>query len=162
MFIRTVDTDSPRTIYVCNALVRDIIAANDPARMRLINCGVKTFTRQGNEGGKASAAANAGAGADADDDAIDVDDAAGAENEDAIIADTENGAGKKGKDLVFRFVYEGVQAVLPFVDPASILVAGVKELRRMLEIYYPSITDFNGSTFAAQMDFASECLVLNY
>ncbi|KAF8323022.1 S-adenosyl-L-methionine-dependent methyltransferase [Clavulina sp. PMI_390] len=109
IFVRTADTDSPRAIYVCNNLVRDIIIANDPARMRLINCGVKMFTRQGNE------------------------------------------KAKHNKDLIFRFVYEGVEAVLPFVEPSFILSAGLKELKTMLQTYYPGKVDFAGSKLAEQV-----------
>lgn len=159
LFVRTSDTDSPRTIYVCNDLVRDIIAANDPARMRLINCGVKTFTRQGNEGGKATSVTNSST--DPQDDVIAVDNDAPVEDDENVLVTeldsiVEDGPGKKEKDLIFRFVYEGVQAVLPFVDPASILVAGVKELRTMLEVYYPYLTDFEGSSFGTQIDASSE------
>lgn len=111
--------------------MRDIIEANDPARIRLINCGVKAFTRQSKEGGRETdpGAAAVNAPGDRSTDMID-DGAPSAVDE---------------KDLVFRFVYEGVEAVLSYVDPAYILVAGLKELRRMLEVYYPQLSDFNDS-----------------
>ena len=65
-------------------------------------------------------------------------------------------AAAASRDLTFRFVAEGVQAVLPFVDPAAILTAGLRDLRRMLEVYYPALVDFDfggeGGAFKKQLD----------
>lgn len=144
VFIRTSDLDSPRAMYICSPLVHDIIRANDPARIRLINCGVKAFTRQGNEEKKAMKAQSEATSVNADDIPM----GTGA-MEDEVATSVEDG--KKERDLIFRFVYEGVEVVLPFVEPASILTAGLKDLRRMLEVYYPSITDFEESSFGPQI-----------
>lgn len=92
-------------MYLCNALVRDIVSHNNYNRLRLINCGVKAFTRQ--ESG-------------------------------------QNG------DRLFRFIDDGIEAVLPYVDPGSILKAGLPELKKMLETYYPLIETF-GETFKTQI-----------
>jgi len=133
---------------VCNRLVRDIIEANDPARIRLINCGVKAFTRQAKEGGRATELRAAPENALED---------PGAGR--GVIGDGGVPSVGDEKDLVFRFVYEGVEALLPYVDPAFILVAGLKELRRMLEVYYPTLTDFEDS-FAGQISRTSMSILL--
>jgi multisite-specific tRNA:(cytosine-C5)-methyltransferase len=124
--------------------VRNIIEGNDPARMRLINCGVKAFTRQSKEGGRAT---------DPDTALVNAPGARGTDQGDMIDEDGMPPVADE-KDLVFRFVYEGVEAVLPYVDPAFILVAGLKELRRMLEVYYPQLSDFEDS-FAEQIGLTS-------
>lgn len=156
IFVRTADLNHPRAIYVCNRLVRDIIEANDPARMRLINCGVKAFTRQAKEGGRMTEPRTA---------LVNTAEDLGA-NQGDVIEDDGMPAVADEKDLVFRFVYEGVEAVLPYVDPAFILVAGLKELRRMLGVYYPTLTDFDGS-FAEQigrtsMSLRDSCSITRY
>lgn len=138
-FIRTNDLSNPRSVYVCNTLVRDIISANDPARIRLINCGVKAFTRQSNHEKEPSGTQ----GKDVFDDHDDI----------APVAEEV----PRTKDLVFRFVHEGVEAVLPHVEPSSILVANLDDLRRMLVEYYPRTDSFNGS-FGEQLKSAGQSL----
>lgn len=142
-FVRTTDFDNPRSIYICNPLVRDIISCNDPARIRLINCGVKAFTRQQNHEKGAEKEGK-------EEEAEDVEYAEGAA--------TVDGSTKK-KELVFRFVYEGVETILPHVEPSSILVADLKDLRKMLEAYYPPSANFH-SPFGEQIKAAGKGFIL--
>ena len=45
----------------------------------------------------------------------------------------------------FRLLSEGMQVVLPYVKPESIVDAGVPALRRLLETYYPLLSAFDDS-----------------
>ncbi|KAF9513599.1 hypothetical protein BS47DRAFT_1372487 [Hydnum rufescens UP504] len=94
LFVRNPDGENitPRVIYFSNPLVREIVLHNDFNKLRLINCGVKVFTRQ----------------------------------------DSTTSGGN-----TYRFVDDGIESVLPYVPPESILTAGIKELKIMLESYYP-------------------------
>jgi len=100
LFVRNPDGENitPRAIYFSNPLVREIVLHNDFNKLRLINCGVKIFTRQ--------------------------DSAASGGN-------------------TYRFVDDGIESVLPYVQPESILTAGIKELKLMLESYYPLADAFD-------------------
>lgn len=98
LFIRNTDVENPRAMYLCNPLVKEILASNDYTRIRLVSGGVKVFARQ------------------------------------------ENG---QGGDRTFRFVDDGIESVLPHVDEKHILKAGLKELKRMLETYYPLLEGFD-------------------
>lgn len=124
------------------------MSSNDASKIRLINCGVKAFTRQANEGGKLLKAASAG-----DPSELVPEESNGKKDEPS----DEKGMEKdKDKEMVFRFVYEGVQAVIPFIDSSYILHAGLRELKRMLETYYPSLVDFEGSEFGSQVHKSGE------
>ncbi|KAG9073619.1 hypothetical protein FS749_014871, partial [Ceratobasidium sp. UAMH 11750] len=46
LFVRNPDGEALRQIYLCNDAVRRVLAHNDFARLRLINAGVRVFTRQ--------------------------------------------------------------------------------------------------------------------
>ncbi|KAG9100432.1 hypothetical protein FRC06_004141, partial [Ceratobasidium sp. 370] len=46
LFVRNPDGEVLRQIYLCNDAVRRVLAHNDFARLRLINAGVRVFTRQ--------------------------------------------------------------------------------------------------------------------
>ncbi|QRV81856.1 hypothetical protein RhiJN_09871 [Ceratobasidium sp. AG-Ba] len=46
LFVRNPDGEVLRQIYLCNDAVRSVLAHNDYARLRLINAGVRVFTRQ--------------------------------------------------------------------------------------------------------------------
>lgn len=145
------------------------MSSNDPSKIRLINCGVKAFTRQANEGGKllkaaASAEGSSGEASITGTSITRTEITADAGKPDAIEEEGSEKDKDKDKEMVFRFVYEGVQAVIPFIDPSYILHAGLKELRRMLEVYYPSHKDFEGSEFGAQVEKSGGCssVILSY
>ncbi|EUC55359.1 tRNA (cytosine-5)-methyltransferase, partial [Rhizoctonia solani AG-3 Rhs1AP] len=46
LFVRNPDGEALRQIYLCNDAVRQVLAHNDFARLRLINAGVRVFSRQ--------------------------------------------------------------------------------------------------------------------
>ncbi|KAG9125398.1 hypothetical protein FRC07_007757 [Ceratobasidium sp. 392] len=46
LFVRNPDGEALRQIYLCNDAVRRVLAHNDFARLRLINAGVRVFSRQ--------------------------------------------------------------------------------------------------------------------
>ncbi|KAG8695532.1 hypothetical protein FRC09_009096 [Ceratobasidium sp. 395] len=46
LFVRNPDGEALRQIYLCNDAVRRVLAHNDFARLRLINAGVRAFSRQ--------------------------------------------------------------------------------------------------------------------
>ncbi|THH19611.1 hypothetical protein EW146_g1598 [Bondarzewia mesenterica] len=51
-------------------------------------------------------------------------------------------ASAEGRDTPFRLLSEGLPAVLPYVQPESIVDACIADLRTLLEDYYPLVTAF--------------------
>ena len=54
---------------------------------------------------------------------------------------TKQDAGR-GMDAQFRVLGEGLPVVLPYMDPAVIMVADVRALRVLLQTYYPLCASF--------------------
>jgi multisite-specific tRNA:(cytosine-C5)-methyltransferase len=50
--------------------------------------------------------------------------------------------GGKGVEAQFRVLDDGLSAVLPYVDPESIIAGDLKSLRTLIESYYPLCTSF--------------------
>ena len=52
------------------------------------------------------------------------------------------GEGKKEKPSVWRMLSEGLPAVLPFVEPSSIIDADADALKVLVAEYYPLLSSF--------------------
>lgn len=50
MLVRNPEGDAVRSLYLTNGIIKTIVEHNDYARLRIINCGTKVFTKQ--DGGR--------------------------------------------------------------------------------------------------------------
>ncbi|KDQ20325.1 hypothetical protein BOTBODRAFT_27748 [Botryobasidium botryosum FD-172 SS1] len=98
LFVRNAEGDALRGMYFCSPVVKQIITHNAHERTRLVNCGVKLFTKQP-EGGE-------------------------------------------GGQVAFRFADSGIALIRSFVDDASTIQCELKDLKRLLESYYPLCDGF--------------------
>ncbi|KAL5514498.1 hypothetical protein ACEPAG_2587 [Sanghuangporus baumii] len=112
LYVRNAAGTPIRSLYLVNDMVREVMLQTDYKRMRLISAGVKLFGR--------SELGNKRQRKQAED-----------ETDSASVEKVE-----------FRVLHEGLLALLQYIDQESVLVGGAKELREMLEVYYPLCSTF--------------------
>ncbi|KAL5521818.1 NCL1 [Sanghuangporus sanghuang] len=113
LYVRNAAGTPIRSLYLVNDMVREVMLQTDYKRMRLISAGVKLFGRS----------------------------ELGNTRRQRRQAEVET-ASASVEQVEFRVLHEGLLALLQYIDQESVLVGGVKELRAMLEAYYPLCSTF--------------------
>lgn len=68
-------------------------------------------------------------------------------------------AKREGAEAQFRVLSEGLPAVMPYVDPKSIVPGDISTLKILMETYYPLVAGF-GDSFRSIIEAKRMCDVL--
>lgn len=113
LYVRNAVGTPIRSIYLVNDTVREVMQQTDYKRIRLISAGVKLLGRS----------------------------ELGNTRRQRKQATDETGTPGEEK-VEFRVLHEGLLALLQYIDQDAVLVGGARELRVLLEAYYPLSSAF--------------------
>lgn len=136
LFVRNPEGTPVRSLYLVNDAVKSVMVQTDYTRIRLVSAGVKLFGRSeiGNMKGLT------------------------ARPESNVDGE---GVGDAPAKVQFRVLSEGLLALIPYVDQERLLVGGAKQLRILLQAYYPLCASFE-EPFRASIENSCTCDIYSF